>query len=101
VADYSAFGAAKTVTVTASTVDTFTLSGIGTPSALEVVHHGNTSAPLYVKVDDAVAAPTVAGDGFEVVLPGERVRFARVGSGTSVVSLISAGATTVTVIGVK
>lgn len=100
-ADYSAFGVAKTVTVTASTVDSFTMPGAGSIAAIEVVHHGNTSAPVYVKIDDAISAPTVGGDGCEVVLPGERVRFGRVGNGVTVVSLISAGASTVSVIGVR
>lgn len=100
-ADYSGFGLVKTATAAASTVDSFTMPAAGSISAVEVVHHGNTSSPVYVKVDDAISAPTVGGDGCEVVLPGERVRFARVGNGVTVVSLISTGATTVSVIGVR
>lgn len=91
----------KTATMVASTVDTFTLTG--PIQAIEVVHHGNVTTPVYVIVDDAVAAPTVAGDNCEVVLPNERCRFSKIGSnlGSSVVSIISAGAVTVSVVGVK
>ena len=97
----STFGLAKTTGLGASVVDTFTFS---TPvSALEIVHHGNVANPLYFVLDDAVAAPTVAGDGFEPVLPGERIRVSKLGNGAAnnVVSIISAGAATVSVIGIR
>jgi len=90
----------KTATLAASTVDTVTITGqIG---AVEVAHHGNTSDPLYVLIGLAVAAPTVAGDNCEVVLSGERIAFPTPLSsqGNTVVSIISAGATTVSVIAV-
>lgn len=91
---------AKTATLGASVVDTYTLKG--TPNGVEVVHHGNVATPLYVIVGGAIAAPTVAGDGAEVVLPGERVRFSKGSSnGTTVVSVISAGAATVSVINLR
>lgn len=91
----------KTATLTASTVDSVTLTGAF--QAIEVVHQGNVTNPIYVIVDDAVAAPTVAGDNCEVVLSNERCRFAKVGSGSTstIVSIISVGAATYTVVGVK
>jgi hypothetical protein len=90
----------KTATLGASVVDTVTLTD--KCAAVEVVHHGNVTNPLYVIVDDAIAAPTVAGDNFEVVLPGERLRLSRTGTGSAVIaSIISAGAATFTVVGVK
>lgn len=91
----------KTASLTASTVDSITLTGL--IQAIEVVHHGNVTNPIYVIVDDAVAAPTVAGDNCEVVLPNERCRFSKIGTnlGSSIVSIISAGTVTYTVVGVR
>ena len=91
----------KTATLAASTVDSITLTG--PIQAVEIVHQGNVTNPIYVLVDDAVAAPTVAGDNCEVVLSNERCRFSKIGSnlGSTVVSIISAGTVTYTVVGVR
>ena len=90
---------ALTKTVVANVVDTFTLTG--QCAAVEVVHHYNVSDPLYVRVAGATAAPTVAGSDFEVVLPGERLRLGAVRSGSTIVSVICAGAATVSTIAIS
>lgn len=90
----------KTATLVANVVDSFEIEG--NHSQLELVHHGNVSTPVYFKVAGAVTAPTVAGDNCEVVLSGERIALTRAGnSASSFVSVISAGAVTVTVVGVR
>jgi hypothetical protein len=89
----------KTATLGAGVVDTVTLTD--KCAAVEVVHHSNVTNPLYVIVGPAVAAPSAAGDNCEPVLAGERVRFSRTGTGSAmVVSVVSAGAATFSVIGV-
>jgi hypothetical protein len=89
---------AKTQTLGAAVVDTVTLTG--SFSAVEIVHHGTVANPIYANIG-ATGTPTVAGDDEEVILPGERIRVPGYGTGgTTVVSMISAGAATYTVIGV-
>lgn len=91
---------AKTQTLAASTVDTVTLTG--SFSAVEIVHHGTVANPIFANIG-ATGTPTVGGDDEEVILPGERVRipgYGAGGGGNTVVSLISAGTPTYTVIGV-
>jgi len=88
----------KTLTLTASVVDSITLTG--TFMAVEIVHHGNVANPIFAIASTAATAPTAGGDNCEVVLPGERIRIPGAGANQTVVSLISAGAATYTVIGV-
>ena len=90
----------KTATLGAGVVDTVTLTD--KCAAVEIVHHSNVTNPIYALVGPAIGAPTAAGDNTEVVLAGERVRFSRTGTGSAViVSIISAGAATFSVIGVS
>jgi len=84
-------------TLTASTVDSLTLTGQHT--AVEVVHHANVLNPVYLLVSKAAQSPTVAGDDTEVVLAGERIKFS-VSNTATVVSVISAGGATISVVGV-
>lgn len=89
----------KTTTLTASTVNSDTLTG--SFSAVEIVHHGNAATPIYALLSTAATVPTVAGDDEEVILPGERIRIPGAGANSNtVVSVISAGTPTVTIIGV-
>lgn len=84
-------------TLTASTVDSLTITG--QHGNVEVVHHGDDTSPVYLNVLKAAATPTIAGDDTEVVLAGERVRFS-ISNTATVVSVISAGTPRISVVGV-
>lgn len=84
-------------TLVATQVDSLTITGQHT--AVEVAHHNNDSAPIYVLVAPAATTPGVAADDTEVVLAGERVKLS-VGNAGTVVSVVSAGTPTISVIGV-
>jgi hypothetical protein len=84
-------------TLTASTVDSLTITGQHT--AVEIAHHNTSASPVYFLVSKAATTPAVAADDTEVVLPGERIKVS-VGNAGTVVSVISAGTPTISVIGV-
>jgi hypothetical protein len=88
----------KHYALTASQVDTVTLTG--QVNFVEVIHHGNVSNPIYVLIGAAALVPTVAGDDTEVVLAGERVRFGVGRTADPAISVICAGAATVSIVGV-
>lgn len=87
-------------TLTGSQVDSLTLTG--QTRFVELVHHNDTTDVVYFAVDTAATAPTVAGDNFEVLLPNERIRISipRAGAGSPVVSVISVGTPTISIIGI-
>ena len=94
---------AKTITQVAATVDTVQINT--KPVAIEVVHQGNVSNPIYILTGPTLASVntvTSAGDNCEVVLPGERIRLGHTGANNpDFVGIIGAGAAIVTVIGIK
>lgn len=84
----------------ANTVDDLRITGQHT--TVELVHHSNSTSPVYFLVAKAAAVPSIAAANTEILLPGERLRIAGItygGTGTFV-SVISAGTPTVSVIGV-
>lgn len=81
-----------TATLTAGTADAVTLSS--KPQTAEVVHHSNVTNPIYVRAGATAVAAAAEND---VVLPGERLRVTLPFSG--VLSVISAGAATYSVVG--
>lgn len=78
---------AKHATLSASTVDTITLTNDF--QTVEVVHRTSTAAdPIYFTVDGST--PTVGGDNTYVVMPGGW-KSVRAWANSDVVKLISAG----------
>ena len=66
---------AKTATLTGTTVDTVTLSGLGRYNQVEVVNVSGATA-LYVRWGENTAtAPTAGGDDCYVVLAGGSLTF--------------------------
>lgn len=86
----------QTFTLGAGVADDVTLS-LSSIATLELVHHGNVTNPVYFRLD--ATTPVAAADENEVLLPNERLRVAARGGTTQVLGFISAGAATVTVIG--
>jgi hypothetical protein len=85
----------ETNTLSASTVQTVTLTG-GATRAVEIVHHGNVTNPIFVRTDGV--NPAIDGDDCDVVLAGERVQFgAGLRGSNPEIRLISVGLATYTV----
>ena len=82
-----------TATLVAATADAVTLTS--KPQSAEVVHHGNVTNPIYVRADGTTAVSAAAEN--EVVLPGERLRIGL--PRTGILSIISAGTATYTIVG--
>lgn len=92
----------KTATLTTAVVDHVTITDIA--RSIEVVHQGNVTDPLFVTCGENPGSPTVGGDDLEIVLPGERLQLKSPPGQAStdvVVSIVSAGAVTYSVIGVQ
>lgn len=92
----------KTATLAAGIVDHVTITDIA--KTIEVLHHGSVLNPLFVTCGENPGSPTAGGDDLEVVLPGERLQLKSPPGQAStdvVVSIVSVGAVTYTVIGVQ
>lgn len=91
----------QTATLTPASADTVTITD--PVRAFEIVHHGDVNSAIYFRVGRAtVPTAVVAADENEVVLAGERIRVQcspQRASEDQMISLISAGAATYSVIG--
>ena len=86
----------KSTTVTAGAEQVITLD---IPYAtVELVHHGDASEPVWYRADGTAAV--AAADENKVLLATERLTIPAAGDGTVSISIVSAGAPTVTLEGV-
>ena len=85
---------ANTSTLTAAAADTCTMTGQGTSFA--ITHHGDVANPIYVRIDGS-AAVAAADENFVILSGGTLVLPRVVGPNDLIISLISAGAATYTV----
>ena len=95
---------AVTVTLTAATADTVTLTETG--AVIQIIHHGTTTDPIYftsggganiMLAAAAAATPTSEGDNCRAVMSGTALNIAYPPASTACVKLISAGANKYTV----